>query len=164
MAQQPTSSGSNTPTPRSPTQTTEGPTTSQTTSADTSRSLGRMEGHTANEWPQGEPTAPGTPRPIVTHGLPDQTVAIVGINPSSLDSQFQYFAPVPTVGWAVQQPLWPTIWPPPPPPPPPMLDYAGQVPWKYWIENLAVRPYVTDPPPCPVVVSRYPGLARTKWA
>lgn len=95
---------------------------------------------------------------------PDPTsteIVPVGLVPSSLDGQFTVLAPVPGTGWAGQQPPFPTVWPPPPPAPGPSLAWAGSViPWKQWIQAMAVRPFVTDPPPCPVVVSRYPGLTN----
>lgn len=59
----------------------------------------------------------------------------------------------PNSTWASDQPAWPTVWPPTTPPPP--QTNAGVVPWKMWLGRLATRPYLTDPPPCPVVVSYY---------
>jgi hypothetical protein len=56
--------------------------------------------------------------------------------------------------WALQQAPWPTVWPPSPAPYPPSTG-PGVVPWRMWNRVMAVRPYITDPPPCPVVVSYY---------
>lgn len=87
---------------------------------------------------------------------PDTTVAIVGITPSSLDLQFQNLAPVPGTGWAGQQAVFPPVIPQVPAY---QLPYAGAtILFRKWINNWAVLPFPTDPPPCPVVVSRYPGL------
>lgn len=89
---------------------------------------------------------------------PPTDVTIVSPAPSSLDDLVQNLAPFAEPAYADMQPPFPTVWPPPPPLPTVQLPYAGMIPWRHWIEVMAVRPYPTDPPPCPVVVSRYPGL------
>lgn len=88
---------------------------------------------------------------------PTQPVTITGYTPNTFDENS-----ITTIGplAAGDQPPFPTPWPPNPPAPSPSMASAGQIPWKQWVEVLAVRPYVTDPPPCPVVVSRYPGLTN----
>jgi hypothetical protein len=131
---------SSTPTPRSPIVTTGVPTTRPMTSAVTS--------------PSSKATVAPTADDVTTGAVVTTPVEIVGTGPTSLDGQFQSLGVVP----AAQQPNFPTVWPPLPPLPVVQLGSAGMIPWRQWIENMAVRPYPTDPPPCPVVVSRYPGL------
>jgi hypothetical protein len=78
-------------------------------------------------------------------------VVVASEGPTSLDAQVQNL-----VFAAGVQPPWPTVWPPVAPPSP--MSGPGMVPYQQWVQTMAVRPYVTDPPPTPVVVSRYPGL------
>lgn len=98
--------------------------------------------------------------------IPTQPVTIVSPEPSSIDFNplagglTQNLAPFASMGWSGQQPIFPTSWPPTPVPGY-QLPFAGaSIPWKQWVQVLAVLPFVTDPPPCPVVVSRYPGLTN----
>lgn len=87
---------------------------------------------------------------------PVQPVTITGYTPNTFDENM-----ITDIGplAAGDQPPFPTVWPPSPPPAP-SYPSAGMIPWRKWVETMAVRPYVTDPPPCPVVVSRYPGLTN----
>jgi hypothetical protein len=143
-------STSSTPTPRSPTVTTVAPTTRPTTSAGISQSS------KATIVPTVDNTGPLAVGPTETALLaPGATqVEIVGVGPTTLDAEFN------TLGVIIAgtQPNFPTVWPPPPPLPTVQLPAAGRIPWRQWVENMAVRPYPTDPPPGPSVVSRYPGL------
>jgi hypothetical protein len=141
-------STSSIPTARSPTVTTVAPTTRPTTSAGTSQSSKATVVPTVdNTGPLAVGPAEATPLAVGA-----TQVEIVGVGPTSLDAQM-------TLGViAGAQPPFPTVWPPPPPLPTVQLPAAGRIPWRQWIENMAVRPYPTDPPPGPSVVSRYPGL------
>lgn len=98
--------------------------------------------------PPLEPTSPADPNPAGSTLAPlgEPTTLVVGVpGPPGAGS--------PNAAFATLQGPWPTIWPPTPAPPP--QTSAGVVPWRRYIRNLAVRPYLTDPPPCPVVVSYY---------
>jgi hypothetical protein len=140
---------SSTPTNKSHTATTVARTTQVTRTAATSQSSNGTPARTVDN-----PDPAAQPSPLAA--TPATPVTVVSV-PSSLDSQFQNLAPVPNTGWANQQPVWPTVWPPVPLPGP-ELDYAGQQTFRTWVANMAVLPYVNDPPPGPRTVSRYPGL------
>lgn len=93
-------------------------------------------------------TSPADPNPegatLASPPTPTTLITGLGAAPGSMS---------PNLAWATMQGPWPTVWPPSPPPP--YQTAAGVVPWTRYIRNLAVRPYLTDPPPCPVVVSYY---------
>lgn len=93
-------------------------------------------------------TSPADPNPEGSTIAPigEPTTLVVGVpGPPGAGS--------PNAAFATLQPSWPTVWPPVAPPPP--QTSAGIVPYRRWIGRLATRPYLTDPPPCPVVVSYY---------
>jgi len=153
-------STNNTPTPQSPTPTTEGPTTTPPITSDMSQSSDTLGGRISPTPAEGHfDGAKHTDTSIVSDAIVGHNVTIVsggsGVPVGELSPVPVPGEQSPLVNWAWQQPRWPTLWPPPwPVKPQPTLD-GGFVPWLQWIENLATRPFATDPPPCPVVVSYY---------